>query len=166
MIRLNVGCNEYAAEGWTNIDRYEHEGVDLVADLTVSWPWTDGSVQAIYAGHVLEHLTYDDELPAFLSEARRVLVPLGIMMVVGPDVERARRRFPYEVPAIWPGAKIPDMPGAEHQWEPTLRAHVDAIEAAGFEAEEIPITEVPDDWPVVSRIGWQLALICLLPSDF
>jgi predicted SAM-dependent methyltransferase len=166
-MKLNVGCGAYPARGWVNVDRYPQEAATdghysfAVVDIT-TLPFRDGEAELIYAGHVLEHLTYDDELPRALAEIRRVLAEEGQLMVVGPDIDRATRgRYNEEtVRGIWPGATIPNMPGAEHQWEPTVWAHERALVAAGFAAEEVPIHHVTRDWPVVSYVGWQLAFTC------
>lgn len=167
-MKLNIGCGDYLADGWTNVDRMPRtpdvigERSFYALDVVVGLPWKDGSCERIYAGHVLEHLTYDDELPAALAELKRLLSDDGQMMVVGPDIDRARDGLFDEetIKGIWPGAYIPDVPGAMHQWEPTARAHEAALLAAGLSATEILIKRVTADWPVVSRIGWQLAFLC------
>ena len=45
----------------------------------------DGSVAEIYASHVLEHLSYVDELHQALAEFHRVLAPGGTLMASVPD---------------------------------------------------------------------------------
>lgn len=48
-------------------------------------PLADGSVDALYTCHMLEHLDRR-EADSFLKEARRVLCPSGIIRVVVPDL--------------------------------------------------------------------------------
>lgn len=168
-MKLNVGCGDYLADGWVNIDRTPRNRADVdlsrhhyfTIDVLKGLPWGDGACERIYAGHVLEHLRYDDELPAALAEMKRLLAPDGVLCVVGPDLDRAKARYPDAVPGIWPGIHGPETPGAMHQWEPTVDAHARALDAAGFSASEVPIEYVEDTWPVVSRIGWQLAYYCV-----
>lgn len=160
-IIVNLGCGEFPASGWVNVDRQPFPGVDFAVDIT-SLPWGDGQVDLVYAGHVLEHLTYADELPRALAEIHRVLDPNGQLMVVGPDLDRAIARFPDQVPNIWPGA-VPregSPAGACHQWPSTVPETTLALQAAGFQTTEIPIREVGAPWPVVSHIGWQFAISC------
>ena len=156
-MNVNLGCGTYPAEGWVNVDRRPFEGTDFVIRGT-GLPWADESVENVYAGHVFEHLTYDAELPHMLAEIHRVLHPLGTLMVVGPDMDRAIESFPDHVSHIWPGLDLSDEPGARHQWISKVPEMSAALLAAGFDGEEIPITSVPNTWPVVSRIGWQFAI--------
>jgi predicted SAM-dependent methyltransferase len=173
-MKLNIGCGTYLAPvPWTNVDRYpqrprpaDRNGSGeqfFCLNVVEGLPWPDGSCSHIYAGHVLEHLRYEDELPAALAEMKRLLAPDGTLCVVGPDIDRAiKDGYGAEtIHGIWPGAQIPDVPGAMHQWRPTEKAHHDALVAAGFSAIPISIRQVEDIWPVVSRIGWQLAFHCV-----
>lgn len=71
--RLNVGCGGSNREpGKINADLYPGPNVDVVFDATKPWPFADGSIGAIQANHVFEHLP---EPWNFMREAWRVLVP-------------------------------------------------------------------------------------------
>ena len=59
----------------------------LVHDLKKGIPAPDGSVDAVYHSHLLEHVDRD-AVPAFLAEIWRVLRPGGVHRVVVPDLER------------------------------------------------------------------------------
>lgn len=168
---VNLGCGEHAAPGWINVDRRPFPGVQVVLPGGGGLPWADDQIDRVYAGHVLEHLDYGSELPAMLAEIHRVLKPNGHLMVVGPDLDRAYAEFPDEVENIWPGA-IPlegSEPGAAHRWPSTVERTAVALSSAGFDHIEVPIEAVDASWPVVSRIGWQLAFLCRpavdAPSD-
>lgn len=156
-MRLNLGCGEYRAEGWTNVDRRDHDGPrpDIVASI-LQLPFEDGSAERVYCGHVLEHLDYEQELPTALAEVRRVLADDGELMVVGPDIERARASYPEAIPDIENGAGR--WPGDAHLWIPTEATTLDVLTEAGFTAWPQAIEAVPASWPVVSRIGWQFAI--------
>ncbi len=64
----------------------------LVHDLRKGIPASDGSVDAVYHSHVLEHIDRD-AVPGFLTEVRRVLKPGGVHRVVVPDLERYAREY-------------------------------------------------------------------------
>ena len=52
------------------------------------WPFTDSSISHIYSEHVFEHFEFCEEVPHFLSEARRSYSPAGGLFDVGvPDTE-------------------------------------------------------------------------------
>lgn len=63
------------------------------ADGTKRIPLADGSVEALYACHVLEHLEHGEECKDFLREARRVLVPGGIIRIVVPDLRQMAEEY-------------------------------------------------------------------------
>lgn len=54
-------------------------------DITSGLPFDDGTVDAIYASHVLEHLYREDAL-RLLAECMRVLKPEGVIRLVLPDL--------------------------------------------------------------------------------
>lgn len=87
-IKLNLGSNRHRLEGYENIDILAYEGVDLVADV-FHLPHEDGSVEEIYAGHLLEHLANPID---FFLECWRVLRPDGLLSVVIPDVTAINRQ--------------------------------------------------------------------------
>lgn len=55
-------------------------------DITRGLPFSDGTVDAIYASHVLEHL-YRDDAHRLLSECKRILKPGGVIRLVLPDLK-------------------------------------------------------------------------------
>lgn len=64
----------------------------IVHDLRKGIPAGDGSVDAVYHSHVLEHL--DRSLvPLFFAEIHRVLRPGGIHRVVVPDLEHLAQAY-------------------------------------------------------------------------
>jgi SAM-dependent methyltransferase len=64
----------------------------LVHDLAKGIPFPDGSADAAYHSHLLEHLDRD-VAPRFLSEIQRVLRPGGTVRIVVPDLERSCREY-------------------------------------------------------------------------
>lgn len=115
MIRLNLGSGPHLTEGWTAIDASwnawlaqrplarraaralgllapEHDAAGwpasgiLCVDVRRGLPFHDGTVDAVFAAHFLEHLT-PAEAAALLAECRRVLKPGAAIRVVVPDLE-------------------------------------------------------------------------------
>jgi predicted SAM-dependent methyltransferase len=91
-MRLHVG-GEARKEGWTNLNIQPGPAVDLVGTCTHMPLIADASVAEIYASHVLEHLSYVDELHQALGEFHRVLVPGGRLMASVPDFTWLCRLF-------------------------------------------------------------------------
>lgn len=155
-MKLNLGCGPHPAPGWVNVDRQAQWHPDVVADMT-SLPYDDGSAEQVYCGHVLEHLRYEDELPAALAEIRRVLQPEGVLLVVGPCLDKATAGgWDAEIiRRIWPGDRHAE-PGASHQWPSTEALTAKALHAADFTSK--PVGLVSPGWPIVSAVAWQFAL--------
>jgi SAM-dependent methyltransferase len=63
-----------------------------VHDLRKGIPAEDGTVDAVYHSHVLEHIDRE-AVPAFFAEVRRVLRRGGIHRVVVPDLEWHVRKY-------------------------------------------------------------------------
>lgn len=156
-MKVNLGCGEYYAQGWTNVDSYGGEGTvpDVVASA-YDLPFEDGSVYKLYAGHFLEHIALDD-LPKIFKEIERVLAPDGEVMFVGPDLTRAEQDWPEMVPAILNGEGR--WPGDAHLWESREDTILDVLEASDWHAAALPVAEVSEEWPLTSRIGWQYAVM-------
>jgi SAM-dependent methyltransferase len=64
------------------VDRYPAPGVDVLADLRRGLPFADGSVDRVYAVHVLEHVI---DLVPLMNELHRVLADDGVLHVMSPD---------------------------------------------------------------------------------
>jgi SAM-dependent methyltransferase len=63
------------------------------ADAVRRIPFPDSSAEVVYSSHMIEHLDPAAEVPRFLHEARRVLIPGGILRLVVPDLGRRVRRY-------------------------------------------------------------------------
>lgn len=62
------------------------------ADLTKGIPHGDGTVDAVYSSHMLEHVTRD-QAEFVLRECHRVLKPGGTLRVVVPDLRLLARKY-------------------------------------------------------------------------
>lgn len=89
--RLNVGCGQWPLLYWTNLDAAKDAHADIYATVPPI-PYPDGSLDEIYAGHFLEHLSEQDAT-AFLKECHRCLIPSGKLGIVVPDTREIMRRY-------------------------------------------------------------------------
>ena len=90
MTKLNVGCWTHAIPDYLGVDAQAGPGVDVVAMLPGdALPLEPGSIEAIYAGHFLEHLPPWDVIP-FLEQMTVLLAPGGTLTLIVPDVRRIR----------------------------------------------------------------------------
>jgi hypothetical protein len=171
MIRLNLGSADRYVDGWVNVDHAAcPHRKDVAVDLTGELPWSAWSVTEIYAGHVLEHLTFDDA-SALLNRLRFCMIPGGVIMVVGPDVDKAKEMievgtFDYTYHSLdtirfgddrWPGTK--------HQWDCTAELVAALLTISGWEdVTEVGIENVDAHWPVIDRAQlWQCAVRGVAP---
>lgn len=163
-MKLNLGCGEQYADGWTNVD---HAGSphrkDLEVDLTGELPWPEESVDMIYAGHLLEHLTLD-QCHELLTKLYWCTKPGGGLMVVGPDVNVAARLqdegHVLEVPLDQLRFGAGRWHGDVHRWECTHPRLVTLVADAGWNnVRALNIEDVPPVWPVAFRgPRWQVAV--------
>lgn len=113
-LRLNLGCGPGPQPaGWVHVDgswnarlsrlpliREALRILRVIPPESVSSEWTPhvvpanlrrplpfepGTVECVYASHVLEHL-YEDDARALLGECYRVLKPHGVIRLVVPDL--------------------------------------------------------------------------------
>jgi hypothetical protein len=84
-VRLNIGAGESQLPGFTPVDRANG---DEAFPLTLAGtPVADGTVDEIYASHVLEHFGHRETLDV-LKEWVRALRPGGVLRVAVPDFDR------------------------------------------------------------------------------
>jgi Uncharacterized protein conserved in bacteria len=99
---LNVGCGPrgitvigtvFPAEEWRELRLDIDQGVapDIVASMTDMAPVPDGSVDAVWSSHNLEHL-FPHEVPRALREFLRVLRPGGQLLLAVPDLQAVAQR--------------------------------------------------------------------------
>lgn len=89
-MRLALGSGRTAPPGWYGLDLFcRGERVEL-CDLRLPLPIPAGTVSAVLAEHVLEHLPLDD-LPRLLGQIAKILKPDAPLRVVCPDAENVAR---------------------------------------------------------------------------
>ncbi len=122
-MRINVGCGQTPTTGWRNfdnslslrlsslsrlgswafrlgiLDEHQYEFMRFAqtnnieyGDATKGLPIQDGAVDVLYSSHMLEHLDRD-EASRFLKEARRLLVPGGVIRLVVPDIKKLADQY-------------------------------------------------------------------------
>jgi predicted SAM-dependent methyltransferase len=85
-LRLHLGSGGHPLDGWVNIDVLGMEP-DVYWDLRGGIPFPDGSAEAVFLEHVVEHFPLVDVLD-LLDECFRALAPDGILRLGVPDFGR------------------------------------------------------------------------------
>jgi len=95
-MRLNLGCNNFKLPGFLNIDIDQKVNPDKVLDLKLlSQEFQNNSVDFIFAGHLLEHMVYDDSLK-LLNDCYNLLKPCCSMLVIVPNYKIAAETLDYK----------------------------------------------------------------------
>lgn len=84
-VKINLGCGTNKIKGWINHDQE--------VDITQRLPYRDGSVDFIFAEHVLEHVDYYKAVN-FLRECHRILKPGGMIRLSVPSIENLSKVDP------------------------------------------------------------------------
>ena len=92
-VHLGPGQKNYIA-GWINVDANLFTArIDVWADLANPLPFRDGSVDAFYSHHVIEHLP-DPAISSLFHEMHRCLKPGGVIRIGGPDGRHCDPKIP------------------------------------------------------------------------
>jgi predicted SAM-dependent methyltransferase len=97
-LRLHLGSGWNHLHGWLNIDLVGAKA-DLVWDIRRPLPFADGSADAVFLEHVLEHMSYAEGMRV-LSVARAVLRPGGTLRVGVPDAGMCARQYAEDPEAL------------------------------------------------------------------
>jgi len=90
-IRLNLGCGTFPLDGFINVDQFESVEPDLLCDVTCL-PFKAGTVDEIYAGHILEHFHFEDGKNA-LRYWFSLLKPGGKIAITVPDYDFLVKKY-------------------------------------------------------------------------
>ena len=140
-LRIDIGgaASPYAPDEYTTVDIGGEPDIDGDArDL----PFADGSVDAIWASHILEHLAVTD-VPVALAEWLRVLKPGHRAIIRVPNFDYVAKYWLTGPERSWAEAMVfglqvnqltgePD-PGEFHRSAHTAGSLRADLEAAGFE---------------------------------
>jgi predicted SAM-dependent methyltransferase len=102
-IRINLGALDSGKEEWLNVDATPSPALDFLCDLRRPLPLGEGVAECLFCEHVMEHFDYEEEIPSFLQECKRLLKPGGVVRLVVPDGEKYCRMLASE---SWEQAKI------------------------------------------------------------
>ncbi len=90
--RLHIGALK-SSPGWESLNSQPLEGINHVCDARELSRFADGTFEALYSSHVLEHFDYRGEVTSVLMEWYRVLAPGGTLYVSVPDLETICRLY-------------------------------------------------------------------------
>jgi SAM-dependent methyltransferase len=133
-LRLDIGgaAVPYAADEYTTVDLYGDP--DVLADAC-DLPFSDNSVDAIWASHVLEHLRTSD-IPRALAEWFRVMKPHARAIIRVPNFDYVAKYWLTGPDRGWAEAMVFGLQTGDGEFHKaaftagTIKADV---EAAGFE---------------------------------
>jgi SAM-dependent methyltransferase len=184
---LNAGCGTWYADGWTNVDIWEDANTkpDVVAKAGEPYPFPDNHFDAIYLGHVIEHIDWS-AVPRFLLDMNRIAKPDAPILVTGPDVLKTIQLWSqgaepwHMVLSTMEHQDVNHQPDREHEWWDGATHHwncyhdrvAQLLRRIGFidpvdYYEKIPNnpsqkswvdTEDSIEWPVVGKHHWQFAI--------
>jgi hypothetical protein len=178
---LNIGCGTHnAAPPWWNTDVVENDVThpDEVVPRGYPLPYPADSCERVMLSHCMEHVPWQainggqSPLLELLAECRRLLVPGGRLLAIGPDYRRTLRMwregratddllFSVLEHANGPVDLIGDWPEARHHWNCDEARMVTALQVAGFanvEPLSVPMEAsrlFGDGWPIVGPAEWQ-----------
>jgi SAM-dependent methyltransferase len=79
--KLHLGCGRNIMDGWINLDVFQMDGVDVVADLdnckNNPLPFDDNSINQFLGSHVIEHLNNTLDL---MEELHRIAKPNAVAL--------------------------------------------------------------------------------------
>jgi predicted SAM-dependent methyltransferase len=93
--RLHVGGKQ-VHPAWKILNILPGEGVDYLGDVRDLSAFESESFDAVYASHVLEHLSYNGALVEALRGVWRILRPGGKLLISVPDLDVLCRLFVHE----------------------------------------------------------------------
>jgi SAM-dependent methyltransferase len=183
---LNAGCGTHYATGWVNTDVWESPTTtpDVKVTPDEPYPFEDSTFDAIFLGHVVEHLKWDSVVP-FMQDMQRIAKPNAPFLLVGPDVYKTIKLWKDGTQPWWMIESVlehadmnfqPDREnewwdGAHHHWNCHEQRIESLVNGLNFQNLKNVFNDIPDDpqgkewfepktditWPVVGKFYWQLA---------
>jgi len=96
-MKLNLGSDDDRYPGFLNVDICPDCKPDIVSDVEHMPMIEDGSVDEIFASHILEHLPWNTDA---LKEWHRILKPGGLITVAVPDLLRCYDLYRLKAPTF------------------------------------------------------------------
>lgn len=91
-MKLNIGARNSRIKGFKNLDVQPGKNIDYICDAEVLSQFKDGSIEEIYASHILEHF-YHTKTEKVLKEWCRVLKVGGKLYLSVPDWDKIIERL-------------------------------------------------------------------------
>ncbi len=139
-LRLHLGSAGSVKEGWVNVDLAGHP-TELAWNLLRPLPFQDGTADAVFHEHVLEHFPLSDGL-RLIDDSFRILRPGGVLRVGVPDAGAYAHSYTRGgegiIKRVRPGRPTPMMALAEifyshgHRWMYDGETLAYVMSAAGF----------------------------------
>ena len=182
---LNAGCGTHYAQGWVNTDVWESDTTKPDVKVTPGepYPFDDNTFDAIFLGHVIEHIKWD-AVADFMKDMQRIAKPNAPFLLVGPDVFKTIERWKSNLEPWWMVESVmehadmnfqPDREdewwdGAHHHWNCHEKRVESLLNGLGFTEITNVFPIIPNDpngknwtdplngidWPVVGKYYWQL----------
>lgn len=132
-MKLDIGCGTQKQPGFVGVDSIAFPGVDMVFDLKGDWPIEDGSVEEVYAAHVIEHFTGTERVHV-MNELYRVMIPGAKATIITPHWASCRA---YGDPTHqWPPVSEFWFFYLSKEWRATQAPHTDAANSpTGFNCD-------------------------------
>lgn len=91
-MKIDLGCGPFKKEGYTGIDVYPFDGVDIVYDGK-TLPVESDSVDEVYSMHCFEHL---DDVFGIMKELFRVCKDGATLNIISPHFSSCRNCYDLE----------------------------------------------------------------------
>lgn len=140
-LKLDLGCGKNKQQGFTGVDIYKYENVDIVADLTQRWHFEDNSVDEVYCSYLTQYFTGHQRI-YFFNELHRVLKPNAQARIITPHWTHEKA---YGDPLV----QFPPITGTSYfylnkQWRESNAPHINY--QCDFEWVLAGTHDQNDDW--------------------
>lgn len=156
-MNLNVGSGQFPAAGWTNLDLDPAVRPDVIGDLR-DLPAEIIEVKTVYLGHVLHDIP-PAQVPVALAQLWQRCASGARVCAVEPDLVRAWDQIMNQTMDEDTARRF--RAGSGWKWAPSEQRLLDLMRVSGLLwCAPTPIgSNQLDEFPVVSRVGWQCAVV-------
>lgn len=137
---LNVGCGKDIKRGvdeWTNLDKHDLPGVDVVHDINNPLPFKDNNFDMVFASHIVEHLEPKKRI-YILHEFWRITKPGGKIEIMCPTWDHRNAYIDPTHLSVWQINTVDYfVPGHWANYYSDMRWKIEVSEIRGDEAAEI-----------------------------
>lgn len=122
--KLDIGCGKNKREGFTGVDQFAMDGVDVVMDVRKKWPWKNNTIEEVHCSHFIEHLTGLERVH-FMNELYRVMKLGAKCTIITPHwaSNRAYGDFTHQ----WPPVAEMYFYYLSKEWRKTQAPHTDIL---------------------------------------